>query len=77
MQQLKDRVAILTAGAGGFGSATALMMAQEGAKVVIADVDQTSSEEVIAQVEKAGSRVSMSRPTSAKRPTHRTSSKRR
>ncbi len=55
MQQLKDRVAILTAGAGGFGSATALMMAQEGAKVVIADVDQASSEEVIAQVQKAGS----------------------
>lgn len=55
MQQLKDRVAILTAGAGGFGSATALMMAQEGARVVIADLDQASSEEVIAQVEHAGS----------------------
>jgi len=55
MQQLKDRVAILTAGAGGFGNATALMMAQEGAKVVIADIDQASSEAVVADVEKAGS----------------------
>jgi NAD(P)-dependent dehydrogenase (short-subunit alcohol dehydrogenase family) len=36
----KDRVAVITAGAGGFGSATALMMAREGARVVIADIDQ-------------------------------------
>ena len=36
----KDRVAVITAGAGGFGSATALMMAREGAKVEIADIDR-------------------------------------
>ena len=43
----KDRVALITAGAGGFGSATALMMAREGARVVIADIDQASSEALL------------------------------
>jgi 3-oxoacyl-[acyl-carrier protein] reductase len=52
----KDRVALITAGAGGFGSATALMMAREGARVVIADIDQASSEAVLKEVEKAGSK---------------------
>jgi 3-oxoacyl-[acyl-carrier protein] reductase len=51
----KDRVAVITAGAGGFGSATALMMAKEGAKVVIADIDRESSEALIKDVEHAGS----------------------
>src|SRR5512135_2486806 len=51
----KDRVAIITAGAGGFGSATALMMAREGARVVIADIDRDSSEALVKEIERAGS----------------------
>jgi NAD(P)-dependent dehydrogenase (short-subunit alcohol dehydrogenase family) len=51
----KDRVAVITAGAGGFGSATALMMAREGARVVIGDIDRQSSEAVVKEVERAGS----------------------
>jgi 3-oxoacyl-[acyl-carrier protein] reductase len=51
----KDRVAVITAGAGGFGSATALMMAREGARVVIGDIDRDSSEGVIKEIERAGS----------------------
>jgi 3-oxoacyl-[acyl-carrier protein] reductase len=52
----KDRVAVITAGAGGFGSATALMMAREGARVVIGDIDRESSEALIKEIERAGSK---------------------
>ncbi|MGH3950199.1 MAG: 3-oxoacyl-ACP reductase [Pseudonocardiaceae bacterium] len=38
-ERLQDRVAVVTGGAGGIGLATARRFAQEGAKVVIADLD--------------------------------------
>ncbi|MET0740130.1 MAG: 3-oxoacyl-ACP reductase [Candidatus Nanopelagicales bacterium] len=42
MERLKDRVAVITGGAGGIGLATARRFAAEGAKVVVADVDQSA-----------------------------------
>jgi NAD(P)-dependent dehydrogenase (short-subunit alcohol dehydrogenase family) len=38
MNRLKDKVALVTGGALGLGSAMALLMACEGAKVVLTDV---------------------------------------
>ncbi|MBW0019911.1 MAG: SDR family oxidoreductase [Mycobacterium sp.] len=37
---LSDRVAVVTGGAGGIGAATALLFAQHGAIVVVADIDR-------------------------------------
>ncbi|WP_214413479.1 3-oxoacyl-ACP reductase [Sphaerisporangium fuscum] len=40
MQRLRDRVAVITGAAGGIGLATARRFAEEGAKVVCADLDE-------------------------------------
>jgi NAD(P)-dependent dehydrogenase (short-subunit alcohol dehydrogenase family) len=49
-QELADRVAIVTGGAGGIGRATAELLVAEGAKVVIADVDMDGGEELAAHI---------------------------
>jgi NAD(P)-dependent dehydrogenase (short-subunit alcohol dehydrogenase family) len=43
MDRLKDRVAIVTGGAQGIGGATARRFAEEGAKVLIADLDEAAA----------------------------------
>ncbi|GAA1990766.1 3-oxoacyl-ACP reductase [Amycolatopsis minnesotensis] len=42
MQRFENRVAVITGGASGIGLATARRLAEEGAKIVIADVDDTA-----------------------------------
>lgn len=46
MKRLIDRVAIVTGGAGGIGSATVRRLVAEGARVVVADIDGEAAEAV-------------------------------
>jgi NAD(P)-dependent dehydrogenase (short-subunit alcohol dehydrogenase family) len=49
-QELEGKVAIVTGGAGAFGRATAELFVEEGAAVVLADVDVARGEEVSADL---------------------------
>ncbi len=51
---LKDKVAIVTGGANGMGEATCLKFAEEGAKVVIADLNLDSAQNVADKINTSG-----------------------
>src|SRR5215831_8169000 len=53
--RLRGKVTIITGGSSGFGRATAVRFAEEGAKVVIADLDERGGNETVNRVAAAGS----------------------
>lgn len=53
-KMLKDRVAVITGSGRGIGRAVALLFAQEGAKVVVSDIDAHPAQEVAAEIKAAG-----------------------
>ena len=53
MSRLKDKVAIITGGASGFGEGMAKRFAEEGAKVVVADLNGKGAERVATEIGKA------------------------
>lgn len=54
MDRLKGKVALVTGGAMGLGAAMALLLAREGAKLVVTDMRAAEGAEVVDQIEKAG-----------------------
>jgi len=54
--RFKDRIAIVTGGGRGIGAATVRRFAQDGAAVVIADVDEQPARELAAEIEEGGGR---------------------
>ncbi len=48
--RLKDKVALITGGSNGIGRESALLFAKEGAKVVVADVDDRKGEETVQEI---------------------------
>ncbi len=49
-ERLKNKVAIVTGGAAGIGQASAILFAEEGARVVVADVDQAQGEQTVGHI---------------------------
>jgi NAD(P)-dependent dehydrogenase (short-subunit alcohol dehydrogenase family) len=52
--KLEDKVAIITGSGSGLGRASALLFAQEGAKVLVADIAVKDAEETVSIIKKAG-----------------------
>jgi len=52
--RFQDQVAIVTGAASGIGLATAKRLASEGARIVIADINQASIDQAVPQVQQAG-----------------------
>ncbi|MEQ8840604.1 MAG: SDR family NAD(P)-dependent oxidoreductase [Acidimicrobiales bacterium] len=54
MDEIAGKVAVVTGGASGIGRATAVALAAEGARVVLADIEQPPLDEVVAEIDAAG-----------------------
>jgi len=52
--RLENKVAIITGAGSGIGRETAMLFAKEGAKVVVADVNEKGGEETVAEIKKNG-----------------------
>jgi NAD(P)-dependent dehydrogenase (short-subunit alcohol dehydrogenase family) len=51
---LKDKVALITAGASGMGRAAAVLFAREGAHVIVVDINDNAAKDVVTEIEGAG-----------------------
>ena len=54
MRGLSGKVAVVAGGAGGIGTATCIRLGEEGASVVVGDVDGAAAEDVAARIRAAG-----------------------
>ena len=54
--EIKGKVGVITGGASGIGRATAQRLAKEGARIVVADLDEAGGAETVKRIESAGGR---------------------
>jgi 3-oxoacyl-[acyl-carrier protein] reductase len=73
--RLKDKIAIVTGAASGFGEGIARRFAEEGAKVVIADINEAPAESLARELDTVAVRADVSEPASMKTLVERTQQK--
>ena len=61
MGSLDGRVALVTGGSGGIGSATLRRFVREGAAVVCADINEEGGERIVDELKRSGGRASFAR----------------
>ena len=54
MPRVEGKVAIVTGGASGIGRMTCLVLAKEGAKVAVVDIDDAAGKKVVSEIEGSG-----------------------
>src|SRR5688500_15194833 len=54
MKQLENKVAIITGAASGIGRATAVLFAEQGAKVVVSDISENNGRAAVEELKKHG-----------------------
>ena len=54
MKGLKDKVVVVTGGGGGIGSATCMRYAEEGARVVVWDINLAAAEALVGKIKSSG-----------------------
>lgn len=54
MDRVKDKVAVVTGGSLGIGRATCLVLAEEGAKVAVTDINDIEGKKVVAEIQAKG-----------------------
>ncbi|MGB8411316.1 MAG: SDR family oxidoreductase [Candidatus Binatus sp.] len=52
--EIRGKVGVITGGSSGIGRATAQLLAKEGAKIVVADLDEAGGAETVERIESAG-----------------------
>lgn len=58
---MQDKVAIVTGGASGIGRACAVLLAQHGAKVLVADIDTAGGDETVSLISQSGGEAAFQR----------------
>ena len=58
MKRVAGKIALVTGGAMGLGAATAKLLASEGARVLVTDMDAKGGKLIVAQIKKAGGEAS-------------------
>jgi len=54
MDSIKDKCAVVTGAAAGIGQATAVLLAQHGAKVIVSDINEAAAQVTVKMIEDAG-----------------------